>query len=108
MKKWGFLLLSRSDYKIYIRSTDPDEVATFCEMLKKRFADRVLIYLSPDLYCAEFWGRGVVHNLLRDSTKKKPYIADVYYSLIISARERGWEPYEGFGKFIRYYSNQVN
>lgn len=101
MQKWDFLQVARSGHNILIRSTDPGEVAAFCEILNKRFSGRDRIFVSPDRYCAEFEGYGVTHDFLQSSTKQKPFITDVYYALIIAAQERGWEPYEGFGKFIR-------
>ena len=102
MQSWEFLQIVRSGDEILIRSTDIGEVSAFCDILRARFTDRARISVSPDQYCAEFRGYGITHDLIGSSTKQKPFIFDVYYALIIAARERGWEPYEGFGKFIRH------
>ena len=106
MQNWDFLQVARAGHEILIRSTDIGEVSAFCDILRARFADRARISVSPDRYCAEFKGYGITHDVIESSTKQKPFISDVYYALIIAARERGWEPYEGFGKFIRHTPNE--
>lgn len=111
MQKWDFLSIvfgMPTDHSVRIESTDPDEITHFQEIFNKTYSAKVAkIWRESERskHRLEFNLVDAVTNKFSDVASGKderPYVRDVFYSFIIDARERGWQPCRGFTKFVRY------
>ena len=89
--------------RINIRSTYPKEVNYFTDLLISYSDENNLKHTQ--VYRKQYWTlysfvftKGVGYEI----EERKIYINDILYWLFTVARDRGWEPFNESGTFIRY------